>query len=68
MKIRKKEETYPCDPEKNKDCGKQSCYLHGGPCRLTTNPKFQKTFLKESPKNVKKKDKGENKNESSKGI
>lgn len=47
MKIRKKEETYPCDPEKNKDCGKQSCYLHGGPCRLTTNPKYSKIAQEE---------------------
>ena len=27
---------YPCDPEKNAECKKRSCYINGGPCKKTT--------------------------------
>lgn len=27
---------YPCDPEKNIDCAKTSCFINGGPCTQTT--------------------------------
>lgn len=26
---------YNCDPNKNTDCSKKSCYLNGGPCNKT---------------------------------
>ena len=29
---------YLCDPYKNKDCRKTSCYGSGGPCFLTCDP------------------------------
>jgi hypothetical protein len=31
-----------CDPRKNVNCQKDGCYIHGGPCRFTTNPKCAK--------------------------
>lgn len=31
-----------CDPKKNVNCRKDGCYIHGGPCRFTTNPKCAK--------------------------
>lgn len=31
-----------CDPRKNVNCRKTGCYMHGGPCRFTTNPKCAK--------------------------
>lgn len=26
---------FECDPEKNTQCGKESCHINGGPCHLT---------------------------------
>ena len=37
---------YPCDPEKNTTCTKQSCFVNGGPCCHTTNPEFKRTTEK----------------------
>ncbi len=31
---------YKCNPEKAKGCRKDNCYLNGGRCRLTMNPKW----------------------------
>lgn len=31
---------YFCDPDKNKNCGKQGCYLHGNECAITFNKEF----------------------------
>lgn len=28
-------EIFVCDPRKNQDCKKTSCYIHGGPCQMT---------------------------------
>lgn len=28
---------YKCDPNKNKKCTKENCYINGGECELTTN-------------------------------
>ena len=33
----RKEIWYLCDPEKNADCRKRSCYKYKGPCMLTKN-------------------------------
>lgn len=33
---------YPCDPEKNVECSKTECFIHGGYCRLTTHPEYQR--------------------------
>lgn len=41
---------YPCDPEKNTTCTKQSCFVNGGPCYHTTNPEFKKTIEGEKEK------------------
>ena len=27
---------YKCDPAKNIDCKKTSCFIHDGPCRMTS--------------------------------
>ncbi len=32
------EKLYKCDPEKNPECKKTSCFIHGGCCDNTTNP------------------------------
>lgn len=46
---------YPCDPERNTECNKSSCYLHGGPCSKTTNPIYRKrTPEEEFPIRIKK--------------
>ncbi len=29
---------FVCDPEKAKDCSKETCILRGGDCEMTTNP------------------------------
>ena len=29
---------FVCDPEKAKDCSKETCILRGGNCEMTTNP------------------------------
>lgn len=29
---------YFCDPKKNKECKKNECFIHGGECRLTSDP------------------------------
>lgn len=31
---------YFCDPDKNKNCGKQGCYLHGNECAITKYKEF----------------------------
>ena len=33
---------YLCDPTKNKQCNKKSCYLHCGPCKATKHLEFAK--------------------------
>lgn len=33
---------YPCDPAKNVECGKQACFVNGGPCSLTRNLAYAK--------------------------
>lgn len=33
---------YKCDPEKNVNCRKTNCYLHGGPCTSTAHLEFAK--------------------------
>lgn len=40
---------YICDPKKNMDCGKTSCYLNGEGCRLTTDVNCAKTDTKGCP-------------------
>ena len=35
---------YPCDPEKNLDCGKTMCFINGGPCHLTAHKEFCRTL------------------------
>ena len=32
---------YRCDPEKNTECKKTSCFLNGGPCKFTTKEEFK---------------------------
>lgn len=31
---------WPCDPEKNKACTKESCYINGGECRETYHREY----------------------------
>ena len=31
---------FPCDPEKNINCKKTSCYINDGPCSLTQHYEF----------------------------
>ena len=31
---------YLCDPEKNTECNKKSCFINGGPCNKTSNINF----------------------------
>lgn len=33
---------YFCNPEKNTDCTKESCYINGGPCKLTSKEECKK--------------------------
>lgn len=33
---------YECDPEKNTDCTKESCFINGGPCFMTVYEEFKK--------------------------
>lgn len=33
-------EKYFCDPERNKECTKEGCFLRDGPCYCTTHPEF----------------------------
>ena len=44
-------ELFLCDPEKNNKCLKQSCFINGGPCRLTTRENFKKEDKDEHPNN-----------------
>ena len=30
-----------CDPDKNKECRKTSCFINGGPCRCTGNVSYR---------------------------
>lgn len=32
---------YDCDPTKNIECTKEMCYIHGGPCRTTTEEVYK---------------------------
>lgn len=32
---------YLCDPEKNKSCSKEECYISGGTCRHTFNKDYE---------------------------
>lgn len=43
---RKDKELYPCDPEKNTDCAKTSCYIKGGSCTETWHKEFAKDKIK----------------------
>ena len=33
---------YECDPNKNTECTKESCFINGGPCCLTVYEEFKK--------------------------
>lgn len=33
---------YLCDPEKNVRCRKKDCYINGGECSLTKNPRYRR--------------------------
>lgn len=35
-------ELYLCDPDKNTECKKQSCFINGGPCKYTTKERCKK--------------------------
>lgn len=35
---------YICDPAKNHSCEKTECFLNGGECMHTNNPRFAKNF------------------------
>ena len=35
------EDLYLCDPDKNTECTKEGCYIHGGDCHLTRDEKFK---------------------------
>ena len=38
---------YRCDPRKNTSCRKTTCYVRGGNCSLTSNPKCRCEGTKE---------------------
>ena len=40
---------YYCDPMKNSNCPKTSCYMHGGPCECTTQEEFAMLDHKDDP-------------------
>lgn len=43
MKIKETEKPlYICDPTRNTKCKKTACYINGGPCDRTTNPKYSR--------------------------
>lgn len=42
--------TYRCNPDKNHGCKKTSCYLNGGPCISTTDPKMAKRSSDGTPR------------------
>ena len=33
--------TYPCDPDKNKECEKTGCFLNGGDCFQTSREEYR---------------------------
>ena len=33
---------YPCDPKKNARCGKTGCYINGGECSHTKDPRYRR--------------------------
>ena len=35
-----KEILFECNPQLNRECTKSGCYIHGGPCYLTTRRDF----------------------------
>lgn len=35
-------ELYLCDPDINKNCTKEGCFINGGPCRMTNHKEFEK--------------------------
>lgn len=38
--MRQQDTYYFCDPTKNINCSKTSCYINGGPCRATTKEEY----------------------------
>ena len=46
---------YLCDPEKNKECKKTTCYKENpyGTCMLTTHKKYRVTLLKRISNKIK---------------
>ena len=37
------EKLYLCDPQKNRDCKKTSCFINYGPCKFTKDKKYAVT-------------------------
>lgn len=46
-----KQPLYLCNPEKNVNCTKESCYTNNGPCSSTTKPEF--AFTNENGESIK---------------
>jgi hypothetical protein len=42
--------TYRCNPDKNKKCRKTFCYINGGACISTTDPKMAKRSSDGTPR------------------
>lgn len=40
------ERLYECDPDKNTECSKRFCHVHGGNCHQTYNKEFAKEGTK----------------------
>ena len=36
---------YRCNPEKNQECTKESCFINGGPCKRTFKKECSAGFL-----------------------
>lgn len=39
---------YVCDPDKNTQCSKTDCYIHGGRCQMTAHKEFVRTGANDS--------------------
>lgn len=52
QKVRKMKKMYICNPDKNHGCKKTSCYLNGGPCISTTEPKAAKRNSDGTPRKL----------------
>ena len=37
---------YECDPEKNVECKKETCFVNGGACEMTHQLEYAKAFSK----------------------